>query len=177
MRISGCVLLVTTVSLVLGSCGSNIVPAPSTRALPLAPSAELAATFVGASNIMGAGDRRRFRRMDIASASETGPALLRTETRFLLQHGWRHLQVTICCKTTPSGIGEEVTDIPTSITNPRATVQLDSPDSSNYVSMSVISIDPKHYYLNDPRNNDHALEVGFRRHEGLVDVTVAASRS
>ena len=174
MRISACAMLVTMVSVVLGGCGSDIVPAPSTRYLPLAPSAVVAATFAGENDIIGASDHRRFRRMDIASARETGPALLRTETRFLLQHGWRHLQVTICCKTTPSGIGEEVTDIPTSIANPRATVQLDSPDRSNYVSMSVISTDPKHYYLNDPRSNDHTLEVLFRRHEGLVDVTVAA---
>jgi hypothetical protein len=173
MRISACALLVTATSTILGACGSDIVAAPSPRYLPLAPSAVVAATLVTTSDI-DSSDPRRFRRMDLASDHQSGATLLRTETCFLLQHGWKHLQITTCCKSKPSGTGVLETSTPTSITNPKATVQLDSPDGSNYVSMDVIAVDPKHFYINDPRSTNRSLKTRFRHDDGLVDVTVAA---
>ncbi len=161
----------------LTGCGSGVIPAPATADLPIAAGGQVLASLVTVSGVIGTQDPRRFRSIAISALQMRGLQLLQAQIRTLLAHGWRHLRVTACCKTTASGGGAEVSWSPTSITNPQANVQLYSPNRRNYVSMSLLTDNPGDWYSHVSRRAHRALEQAYLRRQPILDVTFAALSS
>jgi hypothetical protein len=115
--------------------------------------------------------------MDIGSSRMNGLQLIKAEARALVSRGWKHLRVTTCCKETNVDGGGLETPVPTKITNPQASVELDSPDGENYLYMDVLRGDPARVYSagpDDPRSHDRVLERAFHQHNAIVELTTAA---
>lgn len=171
-------VIVLLACLVIGGCGgSRVVSAPSTGSVPMPTGARVIASLVTENGMIGSLDHRRFRSMDIGSFRMNGRQLIRAEIRTLLSHGWKHLQITICCKETSVDGGVQENSIPAKLTNPQASAELDSPDGRDYIVIAILRQDPARFYsqgAGDTRSRDRSLQQVFRRHAAILDVTTAA---